>query len=152
MYRLALLLLSVAALATAQPAAAAPPATLTGVIDEALATGSDALLPAILSVPLGLSNDESATPVHELVAQTGHITHRFCVSISHRHELLMLNVEEDRGVTNAYLLSAAGKLRKAVTQAGQGAAVTIPRAHAAAAFLAERDYWSDRLRPRTATH
>jgi hypothetical protein len=133
-------------------AVAAAPTPLSTIIDDALASGSDALLPAALSFPLGLSSHEQATPVHELVARTGHVTRRFCVSISHRHEILMLSEDEDNHVTNAFLVSAAGKLRKAVSQSGRGEAVTIPRAHAATAFIAERDYWTDSARPRAAGH
>ncbi len=152
MQRLAPLLFTLVALLfnTTSPAGTVTPLSM--VVDEALAAGSDALLPAQLSVPLGLARHDQSTPVHQLVGQTGQIRHRFCVSISHRHEILMLTEDDASHATNVYLLSVAGKLRKAVTQAGDGLPVTIPRAHAALAFAAERDYWSSHARPHSAAH
>jgi hypothetical protein len=150
--RLAPLLFTLVALllSAAMPAGAVTP--LSRVVDETLAAGSNAQLPAQLSVPLGLSRHGQPTPVLQLVGQTGQLRHRFCVSISHRHEILMLTEDDASHATNAYLLSVAGKLRKAVTQTGDGLPVTIPRAHAALAFAAERDYWSSPARPRPAAH
>jgi hypothetical protein len=150
--RLAPLLLCVFALATPFRAMASAPTPLSAVIDDALAAGSDALLPTALAVPLGLSSHDQATPVHELVGRTDHVTRRFCVGISHRHEILMLTEDDDSHVTSVFLVSAAGKLRKAVTRVAGGEAMTVPRTHAASAFLVERDYWTDGARARAAAH
>jgi len=137
-------------LATPAASMASTMTPLSTVVDDALAAGADAVLPPALAVPLGLSRNAEGTPVRQITGQGARLTHRFCVSTSHRHEIVMLTEDASSHITTAYLLSVAGKLRKAVIQPGEGAAATIPRARATIEFTAERDYWASAARPRPA--
>jgi len=137
--RLIVTMLGLLAVATAS--AATP---LAATIDEAVRTGANATLPPNLSAVLGLGKIGQATRVRQLLVRKGHTVHAFNVDPLHRHEIVLFVADEDNKTTTAYLMTAAGRLRKAITYHGGEAPVTIPRAHAAASFAAESDSWTNR--------
>jgi hypothetical protein len=92
---------------------------LAGLIDAVLAKGPESRLPAHLSVVLGVSRAERETAVKQAVIRDGQTVHTFNVCTANHGDVVMMSVNEQDHTTKAYLISAAGVLRKAVSyQAG----------------------------------
>lgn len=138
------LLIAAGWLALSSATAATP---LSALIDRTIASGGDATLPPNLSIVLGLASHGHATPVKQLMVREGKTVHMFNVDANHRHEIVLAIADEDAKVVTAYLMSPAGRLRKAVTYRNGEQPAAIPRAHAAAGFAAERDAWTRSDRP-----
>ena len=93
--------------------------SLAGLIDAVVANGPESRLPAHLSVVLGISRTERETAVKQAVIRDGQTVHTFNVCAAKHDDVVMMSVNEQDRSTKAYLVSAAGVLRKAVSyQAG----------------------------------
>jgi hypothetical protein len=93
--------------------------SLAGLIDEVVAKGPESRLPAHLSVVLGISRAERETTVKQAVIRDGQTVHTFNVCAAKHDDVVIMRVDEQHHSTKAYLVSAAGVLRKAVSyQAG----------------------------------
>jgi hypothetical protein len=89
--------------------------SLAGLVDTVVAHGPESRLPAHLSVVLGISRAERETAV----IRDGQTVHSFNVCTAKHDDVVIMSVNEQDHTTKAYLISAAGVLRKAVSyQAG----------------------------------
>ena len=89
--------------------------SLSGLVDVVVANGPESRLPAHLSVVLGISRTERETAVRQAVIRDGQTVHTFNVCIAKHDDVVMISVNEQDRSTRAYLVSAAGVLRKAVS-------------------------------------
>jgi hypothetical protein len=93
--------------------------SLAGLVDTVVAHGPESRLPAHLSVVLGISRAERETAVKQAVIRDGQTVHSFNVCTAKHDDVVIMSVNEQDHTTKAYLISAAGVLRKAVSyQAG----------------------------------
>jgi hypothetical protein len=93
--------------------------SLNALVESVVQHGPDALLPAHLSVLLGVNSTEQSTPVKQAVVRDGSTVRTFNVSAANHGNLVMLTYDEKTHETKAYLVAATGALRKAVSyQAG----------------------------------
>jgi hypothetical protein len=93
--------------------------SLAGLVEAVVAHGPESRLPAHLSVVLGISRTERETAVKQAVIRDGKMVHTFNVCAAKHDDVVMMSVNEQEHSTKAYLISAAGVLRKAVSyQAG----------------------------------
>ncbi len=111
-------------------------------VESVVRNGPDAELPAHLSVVLGLSRIEQQTAVKQAVVRDGATVRTFNVCTA-GHELVMLTYDEHSRLTQVYLLSAAGVLRKAVRYQAGGAAEDRPLRDARGDFDREIKFWTD---------
>lgn len=117
-----------------------------GLAAQALSAGFLARLPPTVSVALGLVKAEEGTEVRQLVTKSGHRVRTFNVCVARESDLVVFNLDARSGATVAYLVSADGSLRKAVSyQAGREAReVAAPEARAGLAR--EARFWAARGR------
>jgi hypothetical protein len=128
--------------------AAMPPAhsdakSLAGLIDAVVAHGPDSRLPAHLSVVLGVSKIEQETAVKQAVIRDGQTVHTFNVCAAKHDDIVIMSVNEREHTTRAYLVSAAGVLRKAVSYQAGAPAIERSLAEARADFANEMKFWTD---------
>ncbi len=137
------LLLGARETATAEPAAGPAPAAggLGALTARALRVGSDAKLPPNLVSTLGFGTQETGMPVRQLAIRVGGDVRAFNVSKAHPAVVVMFDHNEVSRVTVAYLVSSAGKLRRAVSYQAGGAGGVLPAAEAQRRFAPELKYW-----------
>jgi hypothetical protein len=116
--------------------------SLQGLIDAVVRNGPDSQLPAHLSVVLGVGRIERTTAVKQAVIRDGNIVRTFNVCAADHGNLVMLTHDEQSQSTKAYLTSAAGTLRKAVSYQAGGAAIERSLADARGDFAAELAVWT----------
>jgi hypothetical protein len=110
-------------------------------IDTVARSGLDAELPAHLSVILGVAPVERATAVKQAVIRDGHTVRTFNVCVPNQGDVVILTHDDQSGATRAYLVSALGELRKAVSyQPGAPANERTPQA-AGSDFSGELKFW-----------
>jgi hypothetical protein len=115
----------------------------TGLVGEVIFRGPESRLPAHLSVVLGISAAERETAVRQAVIRDGQIVHTFNVCSAKPDDVVMMSVNEREHSTKAYLASAAGVLRKAVSY-GEGApANERSLTEARGDFAKEIKLWTD---------
>lgn len=113
-----------------------------GLIDAVVRNGPDGLLPAHLSVVLGVSPVERTTAVKQAVVRDGASVRTFNVCASNHDDVVILTYNELSRSTKAYLVSTKGTLRKAVYyQAGAAASERSP-ADARKDFADEISFWT----------
>jgi hypothetical protein len=96
--------------------------SLAGLVDAVVANGPENRLPAHLSVVLGIGRAERETAVKQAVIRDGQTVHTFNVCAAKHGDVVMMSFNEQNRSSKAYLVSAAGVLRKAVSyQAGEPA-------------------------------
>ena len=134
-----ILALALASLASAQ----GPTHSLKGLIDQVLRLGPDSELPAHLSMVLGINAGEAKTPVKQAVARSGDSVRTFNVSTAHHNVVVLMNYNERTHVTRAYLVSAAGQLRKSIAYQPEAPAVEQPADVAGKEFVNESKFWED---------
>jgi len=116
--------------------------TLGRLVDAVLRQGPDSQLPAHLSVVLGLSPVERTTAVKQAVIRDGDTVRTFNVCVGNHKDLVMLVTNEKTQATKAYLLTAAGVLRKAIDYQAGGAPRERPRKEARKDFANEIKFWT----------
>jgi hypothetical protein len=117
--------------------------SLKALVHAVVENGLDARLPAHLSVILGVAPVERATAVKQAVIRDGHTVHTFNVSVTNHGDVVMLTHDDQSLATKAYLVSAAGELRKAVSyQPGAPADERTPLA-AGSDFSGELKFWTE---------
>jgi hypothetical protein len=117
--------------------------SLSGLVDAVVAHGPESRLPAHLSVVLGISQIERETAVKQAVIRNGQMVHTFNVSAAKHADVVMLSVNEQDHSTKAYLVSAAGVLRKAVSYQAGAPANERSLAEARGDFANEIKLWTD---------
>jgi hypothetical protein len=128
---------------TVLAAFAAPAATPTlgRLVDAVLRNGPNSQLPAHLSAVLGVNPDEHSTAVKQAVIRNGDSVHTFNVCVGNHKDLVMVVTNEKTQLTQAYLLTAAGVLRKAIDyEAGRAPRERLPK-EARQDFANEIKFW-----------
>src|ERR1700730_3663838 len=130
------------AVMTILPSQAATPLLAT-LVDTVVRNGPDSQLPAHLSVVLGVSHVEQKTAVKQAVVRDGPAIRTFNVCAGSHDDVVILTYNEQSRATKAYLVSAAGRLRKAVDYQAGEAAHERSLADARSDFAAEIKFWTD---------
>lgn len=131
----------IAALALAALAVHAADLALSSLIESTLKNGPDSRLPGHLSVVLGVSTVEQATPVKQAFRRNGTVVHTLNVCVGSHDRVVLLAYDEQRRAMKAYFMSADGVLRKAVSYEAGAPAEVRTVAAARADFTAELDAW-----------
>jgi hypothetical protein len=116
--------------------------SLAGLVDAVLAKGPESRLPAHLSVVLGVSRAERETAVKQAVIRDGQTVHTFNVCTANHDDVVIMSVNEQDHTTKAYLSSAAGVLRKAVSYQAGAPANERSLAEARGDFADEIKLWT----------
>lgn len=133
-----------ATLATASICSAQGATQLLGsLVDGILRRGPDSQLPAHLTVVLGLSRLEQGMPVKQAVVHDGDTVRTFNVCIANHDNLVIMAYNERKQAMKAYLVSARGTLRKAVSYQAGSAVVERSPAEARSDYAAELKFWTD---------
>lgn len=111
--------------------------------NRVLQEGHTAHLPAHLSLVLGLGSGEEAVPVRQFGTQSGSLIRTFNVaSLKGQHVVVLLDYDEGRRQTHAFLLKRSGVLARAVSyETGAQPAILSPDT-ARPAFEAQKAWWS----------
>jgi hypothetical protein len=117
--------------------------SLAGLVDAVVRNGPTSRLPAHLSVVIGISKIEQETPVKQAVVRDGQTVHTFNVSIARPADVVIMSYNEQTRSTQAYLVSAAGVLRKAVSYQAGAPANERSLADARGDFANEIKFWTD---------
>jgi hypothetical protein len=133
----------VVVLAAAVAARGAPTHSLKPLIDAVIRNGPDSQLPAHLSVTIGVSQVEQTTAVKQAVARNGAVVRTFNVCVANHDDVVILTYDEQSRSTKAYLSSATGSLRKAVSYQAGAAATERTSAAAGGDFAKEVNFWVD---------
>jgi hypothetical protein len=100
---------------------------LSNLVGAVIKHGPDSRLPAHLSMVLGLSATEREIPVKQAVMRSGDVVRTFNVCDENHRDVVLIAYNERSRVSKAYLVSPAGRLRKAVSfQAGEAAVHRSP--------------------------
>jgi len=126
----------------AAAAGAAPPWTAP-LKQQALARGYQATLPPHLSQLLGLSPKGESVAVRQLLGRAEQKVHTFNVTVDKPHDVVVFLVDERAQKTVAYLLTASGKLGKAVAYQIGGEPHELPVDQARPGLMREVRYWSE---------
>ena len=132
-----LLFAGLAALATA---AGSWTAALT---QQALTSGYTSSVPPHVALVLGLSPKSEAIQTRQLVSRAEQTVHTFNVSAAEPHRVVLFVVDERAHKTVVYLVSTAGKLRKAVSYEPGGEPHDLPDAQARSGLAREVRFWSE---------
>ncbi len=135
--------LVVAAAMTVMLSAYGAAVSLAGLIDTVVRNGPASRLPAHLSVVLGISRVEQETAVNQAVIRDGQTVHTFNVCAANHDDVVLMRVDELNHSTKAYLVSAAGALRKAVSYRASAPAIERSLAEARGDFANEIKFWTD---------
>ena len=142
----------VVALATGLAALGATTHVLKPLIDAVIRNGPDSQLPAHLSVVIGVSQVEQTTAVKQAVVRDGATVRTFNVCVANQDDVVIIVYDEQSRWSKAYLSSATGKLRKAVSYQG-GAPATVRTLPAARDdFAKEMNFWVDFGKSQSAPH
>jgi hypothetical protein len=111
------------------------------IAQSVLHNGRDGQLPPNLSQVLGIGKGAPLV-VKQAVVRDGAKVRVFNVSVVNPKDIVILRTNEQEGTTKAYLLSATGKLRLAVSYHAGDAPRQIPTAGAVAESADEVKYWT----------
>jgi len=117
--------------------------SLAPLIETVVRNGPDSQLPAHLSVVLGVSHVEQKTAVKQAVVRDGPTVRTFNVCAADHGDVVILTYNEQSHATKAYLVSPAGRLRKAVDYQAGEPAHERSLADARSDFAAEIKFWTD---------
>jgi hypothetical protein len=128
-----------------------PAILLTRLVQQAVTGGQAAVLSPHLSVLLGISSSEGATPVRQLGLQSGDVHRLFDVCENNHDRIVLMDVVANKHVS-AYLVSASGVLLKAVVYDIGGTTQEQRLPAAKAAFMKQREFWLGQARALDAPH
>lgn len=111
---------------------------------QALTAGFPSTVPPHVATVLGLTPKAESVPVKQLVSRADQQVHTFNVSVAKPRKVVIFAVDEKTQKTVVYLLSAAGKLRKAVSYQTGGEPHELPATEARTGLAREVRFWSDR--------
>jgi hypothetical protein len=117
--------------------------SLAGLVDAVVAHGPESRLLAHLSVVLGISRAERETAVKQAIIRDGQTVHTFNVCAAKHDDVVIMSVNEQDHTTKAYLVTAAGVLRKAVSYQAGAPANERSLAEARGDFANEIKLWTD---------
>jgi hypothetical protein len=133
---------SLLAILAAAPLVAADSPWTAPLIKQALSGGYKKSVPPVLSLVLGLAAKAEAVETRQLVRSDGQKIHTFDVVSASPHQVVLFVVDEAAHSSVTYLLSASGKLRKAVSYDIGAAPHDVPEAQARAGLARERRFWT----------
>ncbi|MEP6883293.1 MAG: hypothetical protein ABJC66_00960 [Gammaproteobacteria bacterium] len=116
---------------------------LSDLIGTVIRRGPDSVVPAHLSVVLGLSRIERATPVKQAVMRDRAMVRTFNVCTAKHDNVVFITYNEETKISKAYLVSPGGVLRKAVAYRAAAPATERPLDEAASDFAGEIKFWMD---------
>jgi hypothetical protein len=119
------------------------PRSLGDLIDAVIRQGPASQLPAHLSVVLGVSRMEQPTAVKQAVMREAETVRTFNVCTANHDDVVMITYNEQSRSSKAYLMSPAGKLRKAVSFQAGAPAIERSLQEARSDFAAEVKFWMD---------
>jgi len=111
---------------------------------QALDSGFLSRLPPTVSVALGFAKGEEGAEVRQLLSKDGQKVRTFNVCTANHADIVIFDVNAHTGATVAYLLTADGQLRKAVSYQAGHEARELPAAEAKAGLSREQHFWSAR--------
>jgi hypothetical protein len=111
---------------------------------QALTRGFSTTVPPHVAMVLGLTPNAEGVPVKQLVSRADQQVHTYNVSVAKPRELVLFSVDEKARHTVVYLLSGAGKLRKALAYQTGGEPHELAAAEARAGLAREVSFWSAR--------
>lgn len=117
--------------------------SLDGLIESVVRSGGEAVLPAHLSVVLGVAAVERTTAVKQAMIRDRSAIRTFNVCAANHHDVVILTYDEQSHLTKAYLVSAKGALRKAVDYQAGAAANVRSLADARSDFADEISFWTN---------
>ena len=109
---------------------------------QALASGYDAKLPPHISMVLGIAQNGESVLVRQLMGRVEQTVHTYNVSVANHADVVLFLADERAQSTAVYLLSAGGKLRKAVTYHAGGEPQELTADDARRGLARERSYWA----------
>jgi hypothetical protein len=109
---------------------------------RALDSGFLTRLPPTVSTAFGLAKAQDGTEVRQLLTKHGHLVRTFNVCVANHADVVALDLNAQSGASVAYLMSADGQLRKAVSYRTGGEVKTLGNADAEAGFAQVKHYWS----------
>jgi hypothetical protein len=118
---------------------------LSGLVQQALSARQEARLPPHLSVLLGISVSETATPVWQLSRKSSDALRLFNVC-QNNHDHVVLTTMGANHQSAAYLMSAGGVLLKAIVYQVGGATHELSLAEGRKDFTRQRDFWLEQAR------
>jgi hypothetical protein len=110
---------------------------------EATTSGFQATLPPHVSMVLGLTKKGESIAVRQLVSRAGQKVHTFNVVVADKGDIVVFVVNEKEQSTVAYLLTARGTLRGAVSYQTGGEPHELAASEAKPGLAREIRYWSD---------
>lgn len=116
---------------------------LQSVIDAVVQNGPVNRLPAHLSLVLGLNEGEQGPAVKQAVMRDGTLVRTFDVRIANHGDIVMMAYDEQSRSMKAYLVSAKGKLRKAVAYQAGAPATERSAGEARGDFAKEIKFWTE---------
>jgi hypothetical protein len=116
--------------------------SLMGLVGAVLRNGPSSQLPAHLSAVLGISRIAQETPVKQAVIRDEQTVHTFNVCTANPTDVVIVSYNEQSRSTKAYLISAAGVLRKAVSYQAGAAPTDRSLAEARGDFANEIKFWT----------
>jgi hypothetical protein len=142
----------IVALAAGLAARGAATHSLKPLIDAVVRDGPDSQLPAHLSVMIGVSQVEQTMAVKQAVVRDGATVRTFNVCVAKHDDVVIMVYNEQSRATKAYLSSATGTLRKAVSYLAGAPATerTLPAARDD--FAKEINFWMEFGKPKAAPH
>jgi hypothetical protein len=126
--------------------------SLKPLIDSVIRNGPESQLPAHLSVTIGVSQVEQTTAVKQAVVRNGAVVRTFNVCVANHDDVVILTYDEQSRSTKAYLSSATGTLRKAVSYQAGAPATVRPLPAARDDFAKEINFWAEFGKPQAAPH
>ena len=114
--------------------------------EHAVAAGVDAKLPPVLSVVLGVSSREQATPVRQIVVRDNRRVRTLNVCASDHSKIVLASVDEQTQSATAFLVSPKGNLRKGVAYTAGNPAEVLSNEAARPALARELEFWSHQPR------
>lgn len=111
---------------------------------QALTRGFPTTVPPNVAMVLGLTPKAEGVPVKQLVSRADQQVHTYNVSVAKPRALVLFSVDEKARNTVVYLLSGAGKLRKALAYQTGGEPHELAAAEARAGLAREVSFWSAR--------
>jgi hypothetical protein len=115
-------------------------------VKKVVEQGHDATLPPHISNLLGISPNETAIPVKQLVTM-GELIRGFDVSQVQRDDIVIFVEDHAKNESTFYLTSPTSRLRKLLSVRGGVGYDRKPTAGDREAFAKEKTYWLDQLVP-----
>lgn len=121
------------------------------ITQQALDSGFLQRLPVAVSKAFGLPKADDGTDVRQLLKKDGRRIRTFNVGVANHSDLVIFSIDAKEGANVAYLISADGSLRKAVSyQTGSNDTSELSAADARTGLARETRFWSAQAKKKPA--